>query len=257
MRAAFLSSLLPEAGALALSYYRRSDLETHDKGPQDLVTAADLAVERFLIDRIRREFPDDGFVGEEGGEVPARGDGAVWVIDPIDGTANFARNIDLWCLSVAVVRGGEVETGAILNPVTSELFLARKGQGATRNGVPIRVSRVTEVGRARVCLGFSFRRPRDLHVTAIDRLLERGGEYSRLGSCALGLAYVADGRFEAYWEAHVNSWDAAAGLCLVQEAGGWVNDFLAGDGLHRGNEILASVPALAPFFRETLSPTGS
>jgi myo-inositol-1(or 4)-monophosphatase len=252
LRETLLRELMPRAGSLALASYRSPDLVAEAKGVQDVVTAADRDVEALLTGRIREVFPEDGFIGEEGGErAPAPG-GAVWVIDPIDGTANFARGLPLWCVSVGVLFEGTIVLGAIFDPVGNELFFARKGRGATRNGTPIRVSDRTDVGRARIGLGFSYRRPPELHVAAVAAMLDQGCEYSRLGSGALGLAYVADGRFEGYWEAHINAWDVAAGILLVEEAGGWVSDFLAGDGLHHGNPILASIPALVPFFRSAL-----
>jgi myo-inositol-1(or 4)-monophosphatase len=106
---------------------------------------------------------------------------------------------------------------------------------------------------ARIGMGFSYRRPPAVHVRGIERLLEANCEYARLGSGALGMAFVADGRFDGYWEPHINSWDVLAGICLVREAGGWVGDFLAGDGLFDGNPILACTPALKPFLQAQLT----
>jgi myo-inositol-1(or 4)-monophosphatase len=120
------------------------------------------------------------------------------------------------------------------------------------NGKPIRVSQATSPGHSRIGLGFSYRRERHLHVAAVDRLLARQCEYSRLGSGALGMAHVADGRFEGYFEPHINSWDVAAGLVIVREAGGFTNDFFARDGLTRGNPILAGAPGLREFLESTL-----
>lgn len=198
---------------------------------------------------LSQAFPDDGFFGEEGGARNA-GAHAVWVIDPIDGTHNFLTGVPFWCVSVGLVVGGEPVLGLIYHPVLDELFSARRGGGSFVNGTPIKVSGESDVARARVCVGFSYRRPIDDHVRAIGALLTAGVEYCRLGSGALGLAYTAAGRFDAYWERHLNSWDAAAGLVLVAEAGGSVNDFFARDGLTRGSEVLASTPALVGPLRE-------
>jgi myo-inositol-1(or 4)-monophosphatase len=225
-------SLVVEAGALALDSFRSTHLVIEAKGLQDLVTAADREVEAFLIAGLQRAFPQDAFVGEESG---THGDGtqapATWVIDPIDGTSNFARGIDLWCISVGLV---------VYRPSGNELFTAMKGKGAFLNGQPIRVSDISQWEAARIDLGFSFRRPRSLYLTAVERLLEVRAEHARLGSAALGLAWVACGRYDGYWEAHVNSWDVAGGLCLVTEAGGKINGFLDGPALSQGNPVLAS-----------------
>jgi myo-inositol-1(or 4)-monophosphatase len=112
------------------------------------------------------------------------------------------------------------------------------------NGQPIKVSGESDIRRSRICIGFSYRRPIEPHTRAVEGLLVAGCEYLRLGSGALGLAYTAAGRFDGYWERHINSWDAAAGLVLVEEAGGWTNDFMAEPGLMHGREVLATTPAL-------------
>jgi len=233
--------LVVEAGALALGSFRSSRLVIEAKGLQDLVTAADREVEAFLIAGLQKAFAQDAFVGEESG---THGDmaraPATWVIDPIDGTSNFARGIDLWCISVGLVADGEVVVGVVYRPCGDELFTAMKGKGAFLNGQPIRVSDTSQWQNARIDLGFSFRRPRRLYLTAVERLLEVRAEHARLGSAALGLAWVACGRYDGYWEAHVNSWDVAGGLCLVTEAGGKINAFLDGPALSQGNPVLAS-----------------
>jgi myo-inositol-1(or 4)-monophosphatase len=125
-----------------------------------------------------------------------------------------------------------------------ELYASLSGAGAACNGRPMRVSTLTDIRSATVELGWSTRRPMKQYVTLIDQLTSTGAGFRRAGSGALGLAYVADGRAEGYCELHINSWDALAGLLLVQEAGGWVNDFLANDGLIQGNPVFATTPAL-------------
>jgi myo-inositol-1(or 4)-monophosphatase len=239
-----------EAGEVAAGFYgRRASLRIDRKGAQDLVSEADRACEDLIVAALSRDFPDDGFLGEEGGHRGGSGD-TVWVIDPIDGTHNFLTGVPFWCVSLALVVGREPVLGLIFDPSADELFSATSGGGALVNGTTMRVSGETELTRARLCVGFSFRRPVADHVRAIDACLSAGCEYLRLGSGALALAYVAAGRFDGYWETHMNSWDAAAGLVLVREAGGWTNDFLAGNGLEDGNEILASTPALTEPFKE-------
>jgi myo-inositol-1(or 4)-monophosphatase len=232
-----------EAGRLAADYYRnRERLAVEAKGVQDMVSEADKACEELIVARIGKAFPGDAFLGEEGGR---RGAGeALWVIDPIDGTANFLRGIPFWCVSVGLLVGGEAVAGFIYDPVGGEMFAAEKGKGATLNGKPIHASRETSIEHARMCLGFSYRRAVAPHAHDVETLLDAHCEYSRLGSGALGMAYTAAGRFEGYFERHINAWDVMGGLAIVREAGGRMNDFLAGDALAKGNVILATAPAL-------------
>jgi myo-inositol-1(or 4)-monophosphatase len=244
-RAQCAEATIRQAGKLAADFYRsRSELSIERKGIQDLVSEADRAAEELIVAELTRQFPEDGFLGEERG---LRREGKrIWVVDPIDGTDNFLRGIPLWCVSIGFVVDRQSVIGLIYNPVTDEMFSATKGGGAFLNGEPIRVSATTEIERARVCVGFSYRRPVAPHVRVLKALLDAHCEYSRLGSGALGLAYTAAGSFEAYWEYHINAWDVAAGLVIVAEAGGVTNDFLAGDAMKTGREILSSTPALAP-----------
>jgi myo-inositol-1(or 4)-monophosphatase len=232
-----------EAGELAASSYRRrSELSVEAKGEQDLVSEADRACEDLIVQRLTKEFPQDSFIGEERGVIE-RGP-ATWVIDPIDGTANFLRGISHWCVSIGLVVDRKAMIGFVFDPIAGELFSAVSGKGAFLNGQPIKVSGETDIRRARVGLGFSYRRPVAPHAHDVEVLLDARCEYSRLGSGALGMAYVAAGRFDGYWERHINAWDVAAGLAIVVEAGGRTNDFFAGDAMKVGNEVLAVTPAL-------------
>ena len=238
-------AIILEAGRVAAGHFsRREGLTVYRKGSQDYVSAADQECEALIVRNLANAFPEDGMLGEEGA---SRNPGAtaIWVIDPIDGTHNFVTGVPFWCISIGLVVGTEAVLGLIYHPPMEELFLARKGGGASVNGKPIKVSGATNITRARMCLGFSYRRPVSPYARAVEALLAAGCEYCRLGSGALGLAYTAAGRFDGYWEHHLNSWDAAAGIALVNEAGGSVNDFFAGDGLRSGCEILAITPALA------------
>ncbi|MEO8849365.1 MAG: inositol monophosphatase [Casimicrobiaceae bacterium] len=253
----FARVIAREAGTLAMSHYRHpSGLAIESKGLQDVVTIADRAVEAMLVARIGEAFPQDVVLGEEGGFTGSHGpDSTLWVIDPIDGTANFARGLPLWCISIGVMQHGQPVAGVIYNAVTDEMHAGSVDMPATCNGAPIRVSPVNDPHHARVSLGFSYRRDPSLHIAGIARLLAAGCEYSRLGSGALGLAYVADGRFEGYFEPHINAWDVAAGIAIVRAAGGYTNDFFAGDGLESGNAILAAAPGVREFLERELWPT--
>jgi myo-inositol-1(or 4)-monophosphatase len=236
-----------QAGKLARRYYDdRTNLAVESKGVQDLVSAADLAVEELIIGKLGGAFPGDSFLGEEGGATSGgepSGD-RLWVIDPIDGTANFVRGIPHWAVSIAYMVAGEVEIGVAFDPMADELYSARLGGGATRDGTPIRVSDCHALDEAMVGIGFSYRRPVGLHVAAVEKALSAHCEYRRTGGGTLGMTLVADGRLEGYWEPHTNSWDVLAGILIVREAGGWTNDFLAGDGLGQGNPIVACAPGI-------------
>ncbi|MGD9511384.1 MAG: inositol monophosphatase [Geminicoccaceae bacterium] len=241
-------AVIAEAGRLALDWFeRRSSIAVALKGPQDYASEADAAVERMVRSRIAEAFPDDAFLGEEeGGEVGER----VWVIDPIDGTANFVRGVARFCVSLAFVADGRVQLGAIVSPATGELYLARRGRGGTLNGAPLEVATTDRIERASIEIGWSSRQPYASYLQAIERMLAAGIDFRRFGSGAMGLAWVADGRADAYLELHINSWDCLAGILLVEEAGGRVNDFLANDGLRRGNPILAVAPGVADAISE-------
>jgi myo-inositol-1(or 4)-monophosphatase len=232
-----------EAGALAADFYRRRKmLPVERKGLQDLVSEADRATEELIVAALSHAFPDDSFLGEEGG---FRQKGPMlWVIDPIDGTANFLRGIHHWCVSLGLMAGNELVLGFIYDPIAGEMYSAAKGGGAFLNGETIKVSGETDLRQARIGLGFSYRRPVAPHAQDVETVLNAGCEYSRLGSGALGLAYTAAGRLDGYFERHINLWDVAAGLVIVREAGGRVNDFLAGNSFEEGNEILAATAAL-------------
>lgn len=240
-RAAFCRSLLVEAGELVMGgfgHVRGLSM----KGPQDYLTEFDGRCEAFLRERIAAAFPADGFFGEETGGVEAE---RLWVVDPIDGTANFARNIPHFCIAVAHVVKGRTEIGAIYNPAVGDFYFAERGRGATLNGRPIAVSATTSVAASSVELGWSGRLPNADYLRVLAALLDAGFNVRRAGSGALGLAYVADGRNEAYAELHMNSWDCLAGLLLVEEAGGRICAFPEATGVIHGGAVLAAAPAIA------------
>ena len=245
-RLAAASAIAREAGVLARQHFRSRPKTLHVvfKGNQDYISAVDAEVEALIRARLQDAFPDDSFYGEEGGGAFAAD---VWMVDPIDGTANFMRGIPLFCISIAFVRDGQACIGVIYDPVHDELYAAQSGRGATLDGQPMRVSGLTDIRQATIEAGWSTRLSHDRYTALVQTLKEAGAGVRRGGSGALALAYVADGRVDAYCELHMNAWDALAGLVLVQEAGGWTNDFLGKDGLMQGNPILACTPALKKF----------
>ena len=168
----------------------------------------------------------------------------IWVVDPIDGTANFARGAPHFCVSIAAVVGREIEIGVIYDPMMDELFAARRGAGATLNAVAMRASETTDLKAATIEVGWNMRYGADKFIGLISRIVAAGSGVVRSGSGALGLAYVAAGRRDGYAENHMNAWDCLAAIALVREAGGYVSDFLAGEGLDQGGPILACAPGV-------------
>lgn len=236
-----------EAGELALGYFRRfAELEVKQKGAQDMASEADLAVEVLIRERLAARFPGDGFFGEESGQSESGGSEGTWVVDPIDGTACFVTGIPVWCVSIAFVVGEEALIGVVYDPNADELFAARSGAGATLNGKPIRPSDADSFADGMVGVGYSTRTTPAPAIEFLDRLLADGGMFIRNGSGALMITYVGAGRLLGYYEPHLNSWDGAAAIAIVREAGGWTSNFLAGNGLTEGNVIAAAAPRLVP-----------
>jgi len=238
-------ALAREAGQIAKRrFLDRSSFTVGFKGPQDYLTEVDGEVERFIATRLHAAFADDGFIGEEGEGRVGKAGAPIWVVDPIDGTSNFARGAPHFCVSIAAVLGRQVEVGVIYDPMVDELFAARRGGGATLNGVAIRAATTSDLKTAIVEIGWNMRSARDAFLGLMGRVVEAGAAVTRGGSGALALAYVAAGRSDAFIEYHINAWDCLAGNLLVAEAGGYVSDFLARDGLHKGNALLACAPSL-------------
>jgi myo-inositol-1(or 4)-monophosphatase len=197
-------------------------------GIHNLVTEYDNAAEQSIISTILTHFPTHSILAEESGEQHKKKDAeVVWIIDPLDGTVNFAHRIPLFSISIGVVIKGVVQTGVVYNPMVHELFLAAKGKGAYLNGVKLQVSSIADAMKAFMVTGFPYNvNTNPLHC--IDRFAQmqaKGIPIRRLGSAALDLAYVAAGRFDAFWELHLNPWDIAAGILLVEEAGGMVTSY--------------------------------
>lgn len=238
------------AGALA-ARMRHALGAPEAKSPIDFCTEADRAVERLIRERITGGL-GDAVIGEEAGGEAGE---SVWGVDPIDGTTNYIHGAAHWCVSMAYVRAGRVELGVTYAPASDRLFVARRGAGARFNGRPLRVSPLRHGAAPMVEAGWSERRGIGEYGRILHGLVERGMEFRRHGSGALALAEVAAGLSDGYVEPHVNAWDALAGLLLVQEAGGRVNDYLADSGLTRGNPVLAATPEIASGLAEMLGMT--
>jgi myo-inositol-1(or 4)-monophosphatase len=210
-----------EAGELLLSRVGLP-LETAEKGARgDIVTASDRASEALIVARLRAAFPSSTILGEEGGSLPGTSDER-WIVDPLDGTTNYAHGYPLYCVSIAFERAGELVAGAIYAPALDELYAAERGGGARCNDVPIAVSPIAQVAESLVCTGFVPARY-ERNGANFARLSGLAQAVRRDGTAALDLAFVAAGRFEAFWEFDLKAWDVAAGALIVREAGGEVS----------------------------------
>jgi myo-inositol-1(or 4)-monophosphatase len=247
-RFTFGSRLVAEAGALAMSYFQSlGSLTITSKGPQDMASEADLNTELLIRDQLAAAFPEDAFLGEETGRTEAvTGARGIWVVDPIDGTQPFVSNMPNWCVSIAFVLDGRTELGFVSAPARGELFIARRGHGATLNGAPIAVRPAARMTDGMIGLGYSTRVPPQELLPLLGAVLEQGGMFFRNGSGALMLCDVACGRLVGYVEQHINSWDCLAALALIEAAGGVVSDFLADDGMWRGHALAAGPREVFP-----------
>ena len=215
-----------DAGRVHRRYFRRNP-DVQKKGPIDLVTAADLTVEREFRARITARFPSHVVLGEEAADARPPEAHCRWIIDPLDGTTNFAHGLGLFCVSIALEIDGRVEIGVVYDPVGEELFTGERGQGARLNGKPLGVSNRRDLIDSLLCTGFPYavRDGRHRQVQVFEAFLSRTRAVRRLGSAALDLCYVAAGRFDGFWEEELHAWDIAAGALIVQEAGGRVTGY--------------------------------
>jgi len=197
------------------------------KGPIDLVTEADIASEKNIIEEIRRRFPDHEILAEESGLNQTGESACRWIIDPLDGTTNFAHQIPLFAVSIAFAVNMEIHVGIVLNPVSGELFTAVRGQGATLNGTAIKVSRQKDISESLLATGFPYdvKQMLDPVMLRFKHCIAASQGIRRLGSAALDLCFVACGRFEGFWEENLKPWDTAAGWLIAEEAGARVTDF--------------------------------
>ncbi|MDX8510312.1 inositol monophosphatase family protein [Mesorhizobium captivum] len=245
----FAIDLARRAGELGLKYFRDlENLTIESKGHQDLVSDADREVELFVRAAITAAYPDDGIVGEE--HAPATGKTSyVWVIDPIDGTANFVRGIPAWCVVIACARDGETVVGVIHEASTGETFYGRLGGGAFVNGRPIRASGAKALSEGSVGTGLSNRASTEHVAVLVSMIMAEGGVFYRNASGALMLAYAAAGRLLGYVEEHMNAWDCLAGMLLVEEAGGTVLKPDPRTVVSQGTQVIAGGSNIFPKLR--------
>jgi myo-inositol-1(or 4)-monophosphatase len=218
------------------------NLQVSRKGPADFVTTADMTAEKKLVEELSHARPGYGFLVEERGEIKGTDASHRWIIDPLDGTTNFMHAIPHFAISIALERSGVIVAGLIYNPVTDEMFTAERGQGAFLNDRRLRVSARRDLSQAVVATGLPFmgQKHHEVELAELQAVMLQTAGVRRFGSAALDLAFVAAGRFDAYWEHALNPWDIAAGILMVREAGGFVTDLAGGDKMIETGDILAS-----------------
>ncbi len=226
------SEIAREAGALLMEYFdQQVKVRIEYKGSADLVTIADRKSETLIRERILARWPDHDILGEEQGLHDAGSDYR-WYVDPLDGTTNFAHGFPVFCVSMALEHKGERIAGVVFDPTRNEIFTAEKGSGAFLNGERMSVSAATSLEECLFATGFpSRKRHKNPNIFFYHQLTMRTHGVRRAGSAALDLCCVASGRFDGFWEFNLNSWDTAAGVLLVEEAGGRVTK-LRGDPFH-------------------------
>ena len=238
-------------------------LQVSRKGPADFVSAADLKAEKTLRYELEKARPEFGFILEEGGEIPAKDGEHRWLIDPLDGTTNFLHGVPHFCINIAVERfqkrpsgklRREIIAGVTYEPIRDEFFWAEKGQGAYLNERRLRVSARAKLAESMISTGIPVQGRSDhaAFLARLSSLMDKVASVHRMGSAALDLAYVAAGRYEGFWEDHLNAWDIGPGIILVREAGGYVSDFEGGDGMLDSGEIIAGNDKLHSELRRIL-----
>ena len=213
------------AGRTLMRYYAR-EFRVEYKGDLDLITDADRDAETVMLRHIGKAFPEHDILAEESGSRRGGSD-FKWIIDPLDGTTNFSHLFPMFCVSIALEVCQKITLGVVYDPLRRELFAAQRGKGATLNGSPIRVSQTKELGRSLLVTGFAYniRETLDNNLNHFSNFTLRAQGIRRTGTAALDLCYVACGRLDGFWEMNLSPWDTAAGLLILEEAGGTLSDF--------------------------------
>ena len=234
-----MQAMAREAGALLMHHFHEH-VKIEYKGDVDLVTVADRESETLILERIRKQFPTHDVIGEEGARIETGSD-YKWYVDPLDGTTNFAHGYPVFCVSLGVENHGQRVAAVVYDPTRDEMFAAEKGGGARLNEKSIHVSATENLAQSLVATGFpSKKRHKNPNIHFYHQLTLRSHGVRRAGSAALDLCNVASGRFDGFWEFNLNPWDTAAGVLLVQEAGGTVTNFAGGEFDIDSHETLAS-----------------
>jgi myo-inositol-1(or 4)-monophosphatase len=249
-----VDAVMKAAKGLRRDFGEVENLQVSRKGPGDFVSQADHRAEKVLYDALLKARPDFGFVMEEGGVVEGKDASHRWHIDPLDGTLNFLHGLPHFSVSVGLEREGQVVAGVVYDPIKDELFIAEKGKGAFLNNRRLRVSARSELIDCMVGTGLPASMKRDLpvYMKELTHVTVKTAGVRRLGSAALDLSYVAAGRLDGFWETGLSSWDVAAGVILVREAGGFVSDVTGGEYKIDGHSVLATSSAVHGALVQTL-----
>jgi len=242
------------ARKLARDFGEVENLQVSRKGPGDFVSAADLRAEKTIFEELSKARPGYGFLMEEAGTVEGSDKTHTWIIDPLDGTTNFLHGMPHFAISIALQRDGQLVNGVIYNPVTDDLFVAEKGNGAYLNDRRLRVAARTRLDDAVFATGIPFK-GMDWHETfasELEMMMPEVAGVRRFGAASLDLAWVAAGRFDGFWEHGLQPWDVAAGVVMVREAGGFVTDMTGGDRLLESKGIIAANADLLPQLQDIL-----
>jgi myo-inositol-1(or 4)-monophosphatase len=236
-----VQAVLKAGRGLARDFGEVENLQVSLKGPGDFVSAADRRADEVLIAELTKARPGFGFLTEESGTIEGTDKTHRWIVDPLDGTTNFLHGIPLFAISLGLEREGQLVAGIVYNPVLNEMYVAERGSGAFFNDKRIRVAGRRNFNDAVVTTGMPhFGRPgRDAYIAEVRPVMESSGGIRISGSAALDLAWVASGRFDAYWHHGLSPWDTAAGAVIVREAGGIVTDLNGGDGFFASGSIVA------------------
>jgi len=242
------------ARKLARDFGEVENLQVSRKGPGDFVSAADHRAEKIIFEELSKARPGYGFLMEEAGIVEGPDKTHTWIIDPLDGTTNFLHGMPHFAISIALQRDGQIVNGVIYNPVTDDLFIAEKGQGAYLNDRRLRVAARTKMEDAAIATGIFFSDADWLETYSkeLNAMVPKVAAIRRLGAASLDLAWVAAGRFDGYWEHGRQPWDVAAGILMVREAGGFVTDISGGDRLLDSKGIIAANADLLPQLQDVL-----
>lgn len=259
LRSALLNVMVDAARkagrGLARDFGEVENLQVSVKGPGDFVSAADRKAEDVIRDALEKARPGYGFLMEESGTTEGADKTHRWIVDPLDGTTNFLHGIPHFAISIALEREGVLVAGVIHNPVTNELYVAERGKGAFLDGRRLRVAARHELQRALFATGIPHIGQSDhgLFLRQLSAVMARVSGVRRNGAAALDLAYVAAGRFDAFWERGLNPWDVAAGMVIVREAGGFVTDFDGDQNVFTSGDVVAGNESMHRLAREVLA----
>lgn len=243
-----------EASVIIREYAGKASLDIRLKGKNDLVTDADVNSEKKIIEVLTGAFPDDHILAEESQKKTSLPGGRTWIIDPIDGTTNFAHTFPVYCVSIALWDNREPLVGLVLEVANDELFTAVKGEGAYLNGGRIQISPNDDPSSSLIGTGFPYNNLNlvDNYLKLFKRMMEKTHGVRRPGSAAWDLCNVACGRFEGFYEYGLHAWDVAAGALIIQEAGGVITDWEGGDNWLFGERIIAGNKALVSFLKKEI-----